>query len=94
MNQVEQRIQAASQENKTNLDLSSLDLTSLPDSFLRVAAQLEVRTYSALTALTAMNELKTERRRVFKFFFEKNILVKNSASLYFCVQFITKWGAE
>jgi hypothetical protein len=91
MNQVEQRIQAASQENKTNLDLSSLDLTSLPDSFLRVAAQLEVRTYSALTA---MNELKTERRRVFKFFFEKNILVKNSASLYFCVQFITKWGAE
>jgi hypothetical protein len=43
MNQVEQRIQAASQENKTNLDLSSLDLTSLPDSFLRVAAQLEVR---------------------------------------------------
>jgi len=44
MNQIEQRIQSAIQENKTNLDLSSLGLTSLPDSFLRVAAQLEVLT--------------------------------------------------
>ena len=44
MNQVELRIQKALDENSINLDLSSMDLTSLPDSFLRVAPQLEVLT--------------------------------------------------
>ncbi|MFK7772533.1 MAG: COR domain-containing protein [Saprospiraceae bacterium] len=44
MSQVEQRIEEAIQQNRTNLDLSSLGLTSLPDSFLRVAPQLEVLT--------------------------------------------------
>ncbi len=44
MSQVEQRIEEAIQENRTNLDLSSLGLTSLPQSFLEVAPQLEVLT--------------------------------------------------
>ena len=44
MNQVDKRIQAALDENKTNLDLSSLGLTSLPQSFLEIASQLEVLT--------------------------------------------------
>lgn len=44
MNQVEQRIQNALENNKKNLDLSSLELTSLPDSFLEIAPSLEILT--------------------------------------------------
>ena len=44
MNQVEQRIQEAIEQNRKNLDLSSLGLTALPNSFLNIAPQLEVLT--------------------------------------------------